>query len=121
MIAIARRARAWVGAAALLLTLISIPIEARSRPMIDDFEQPGQWKASSAEGVELDIAQDKGHSGMAMRLDFDFHGGGGHAIARREVAMPLPANYQFSLQIRAEAPVNNSSSSSSIAPRTCGG
>ncbi|MGH8564894.1 MAG: discoidin domain-containing protein [Gammaproteobacteria bacterium] len=107
MIAIAGRARAWIIAAALLLTLIGIPIEAALAAMVDDFEQPGQWKATSAEGVELDIAQDKGHSGMAMRLDFDFHGRGGHAIARREVAMPLPANYQFTLQIRAEAPVNH--------------
>ena len=107
MIAIARCARAWLVAAALLLTLISIPIEAALAAMVDDFEHPGQWKASSSEGVELDIAQDKGHSGMAMRLDFDFHGRGGHTIARREVAMPLPANYQFSFQIRAEAPVNH--------------
>ena len=80
MIAIARRARASLVAPALLLTLISIPIEAALAAMVDDFEQPGQWKATSSEGVELDIAQDQGHSGMAMRLDFDFHGRGGHAM-----------------------------------------
>jgi len=42
-----------------------------------------------------------------MRLDFDFHGGAGYVIARREVAIELPENYQFVFWIRGEAPANN--------------
>jgi hypothetical protein len=53
MIAIAGRARACLVAAALLLTLIGIPIEATLAAMVDDFEQPGQWKATSSEGATL--------------------------------------------------------------------
>ena len=43
--------------------------------------------------------------GDTNRLDFDFHGHGGYAIARRELDLDLPANYQFTLRIRGEAPI----------------
>jgi hypothetical protein len=42
-----------------------------------------------------------------MRLDFDFRGHAGYAIARRAVDLDLPPNYELTWQMRADAPVNN--------------
>lgn len=41
------------------------------------------------------------------RVDFDFRGHGGYAIARRPVSLDLPPNYQFVFRIRGEAPPEN--------------
>jgi hypothetical protein len=41
-----------------------------------------------------------------MRLDFDFHGGGGFVVARKLFALSLPESYTFSFAIRGHAPSN---------------
>ena len=75
--------------------------------VLDDFETVEGWSAHPSEGVELRIGQDSGFAGKAMRLDFDFRGGTGYAIARKAIPIDLPANYEFSFRIRADAPVND--------------
>src|SRR5690606_26899738 len=50
---------------------------------------------------------DTGRTGRALRLDFDFRGGSGYAIARRERPLELPENYEFVFWLRAGAPVND--------------
>jgi len=42
-----------------------------------------------------------------MRLDFDFHGGAGYAVAHRALPVDLPGNYELSFWIRAKAPPND--------------
>jgi hypothetical protein len=42
-----------------------------------------------------------------LRVDFDFHGGGGYAVIRRELDLPLPEHYEFRWSMRATAPRNN--------------
>ena len=75
--------------------------------ILDGFESPDGWKATPSDGVSLTIAQDAGVHGKAMRLDFDFHGHGGYAVAHKDLVVPLPANYEFSFSIRGNGPVNN--------------
>src|SRR5690606_11918381 len=75
--------------------------------VLDDFETPGRWTAHPSDGVELRITADTGRTGRAMRLDFDFRGGSGYAIARRELPLELPENYEFVFWLRADAPVND--------------
>ncbi|HEX5724011.1 MAG TPA: discoidin domain-containing protein [Longimicrobiaceae bacterium] len=75
--------------------------------MLDDFETLSGWTAHPSEGVELRIGQDEGFRGKSMRLDFDFRGGTGYAIARKSIPLDLPPNYEFSFRIRADAPVND--------------
>ena len=76
--------------------------------VIDDFDRgTSHWTAHPSDGVSLRIADDVGRRGRAMRLDFDFHQHAGYAIARREVDLDLPANYELTLWMRADAPVNN--------------
>ena len=75
--------------------------------VLDDFESVAGWTAHPSEGVELRISQDSGFAGRAMRLDFDFRGGAGYAIARRSVPIDLPQNWEFAWRMRADAPVND--------------
>ena len=61
-----------------------------------------QWTAAPSDGVSLNLAQDNG----ALRMDFDFHGHGGWAAARRPVDIVLPANYRFVFRLRGEMQPN---------------
>ncbi len=70
--------------------------------LIDDFSSVAAWSAHPATGVGLHIVEDGG----AMRLDFDFHGGGGYAVARRRVALRVGGNYRFHFRVRGETPPN---------------
>jgi hypothetical protein len=74
--------------------------------LVDGFERADRWTAHPADGVELRVAGDRGRTGRALRLDFSFTSGGGYAIARRAIAIPLPSNYTFSFWIKGEAPPN---------------
>lgn len=86
------------------LALVAAPLFGQQT--LDGFESAGAWIAAPSVGVDLRIGGDAGMSGRAMRLDFDFRGGGGYAIARLPVALDLPDNYEFSFWIRGDAPVN---------------
>ena len=73
---------------------------------LDSFESPSDWRAQPSDGVSLRVSADSGFRGRAMRLDFDFHGGGGYAVARKAFNFTVPANYEFSFRIRGNAPSN---------------
>lgn len=75
--------------------------------VLDDFANLGAWSAHPSDGVALAISSDAGLHGRGMRLDFDFQGHAGYAIARRELGLDLPANYELTFQVRGEAPVEN--------------
>ena len=79
---------------------------ADSARMLDDFEDPGLWAALPSDGVALTLRPDRGRTGRALRLDFDFQGRGGYAIVRRSLDLHLPENYEFSFWIRGDARPN---------------
>ena len=99
-------------AAVLLLTAL-LPVRgldaADTAPpvLVDAFDDVSAWSAHPADGVKLDIGSDAGYDGRAMRLDFQFLGGGGYAVARRKVDLDLPANYAFTFRVRGDAPPEN--------------
>jgi len=74
--------------------------------VIDDFEGTLDWAAFPADGVRLDLLQDVGLHGKALRMDVGFTGGG-YAVARKKVDLTLPENYAFTFQLRANIPVNH--------------
>jgi len=75
----------------------------RKTILLDDFENLGGWSAVASPTARLEIAQDAGRSGRAMRLDFDFRDGAGWVIARKAFPMRLPDNFAFHFLIRGDA------------------
>ncbi len=74
--------------------------------MLDGFVDLSGWSAIASGQAQLSIAQDDGPRGRAMRLDFDFHGGGGFVVARKKFARPMPSSWALSLLVRGAAPAN---------------
>ncbi|HEY4561647.1 MAG TPA: discoidin domain-containing protein, partial [Thermoanaerobaculia bacterium] len=88
-----------------ILAVLAVLFAARplSAQTLDDFSTLAGWTAAPSDGVRLDLSKDQG----ALRLDFDFHGGAGYAVAHKAFALDLPPNWQISFRIRGDAPVNN--------------
>lgn len=79
-----------------------------TRPIVlDSFDDSLEWTAAPSDGVSMQIASDSGHRGRAMRVDVDFHGGGGYAIVSRSLPLDLPENYAFTLWIRGDIQPQN--------------
>nr|MBS0019048.1 discoidin domain-containing protein [Gammaproteobacteria bacterium] len=78
-----------------------------SRLVLDRFEDVSEWVAVTSGRAELHISRDTpadpGRSGAALRLDFDFHGGGGFVVARKRFTLPLPEAYAFIFSLRGAA------------------
>jgi hypothetical protein len=90
----------------LLTALLSLAAAPASR-VLDDFENISGWTAAPSDGVSLSLSQTEGFQGKALRLDFDFHGGAGYAVARKDIPIELPENWELSFRVRADSPVNN--------------
>ncbi|HKG91783.1 MAG TPA: hypothetical protein VKA84_07835, partial [Gemmatimonadaceae bacterium] len=88
---------------------MSLASRATAQPprTLDDFEPLAGWTAAPSDGVSLSITSDSGFRGRSMRLDFDFHGGGGYAVARKALAFDVPENYELTFRIRGDARPNN--------------
>jgi hypothetical protein len=74
--------------------------------VLDTFDDLSGWKAITSGQATLRISQDKGFSDIAMRLDFDFRGGGGFVVATKSFPLEIPESYSFHFQIRGFAPSN---------------
>jgi len=96
-----------LGVLALCLALL-VPASGRGADIpLDDFEDVHGWSAQASPGASLEIAQDAGKTGNAMRLDFDFRGGAGFVIARKAFPITVPANYAFVFDLRGDARPQN--------------
>jgi len=108
--------RLFAASALALVTACAVPsaVPVQSAPpllqseprVIESFDDAGAWEAVPASGVQMQLANDSGQSGRALRVDFDFRGGGGWAALRREVDLKLPENYELSFWIKGAAPRN---------------
>ncbi|HEX9006661.1 MAG TPA: discoidin domain-containing protein [Bacteroidota bacterium] len=88
---------------ALLLPAAAFP---QSR-LLDDFETLNGWKPIVSEGAHLLLTPGPGKTGKAMVMNFDLSGVYGYVIAEKDFSFDLPPDYQFTFDMRAEAPVNN--------------
>ncbi|MFZ0790262.1 MAG: discoidin domain-containing protein [Chromatiaceae bacterium] len=77
-----------------------------SGEILDDFEDWSAWTAIASGQARLRISPERGARGGAMRLDFDFRGGGGFVVARKPFPLTLPESYCFSFDIRGIGPSN---------------
>ncbi len=74
--------------------------------ILDDFADLSGWSAIASGQARLQLSSGRGRSGAAMRLDFDFRGGGGFVVARKPFDLTLPESYCFSFGIRGQGPSN---------------
>jgi hypothetical protein len=105
----ARAARTALACALLAVACAPPAPETRRSPqrLLDGFDDVTAWKAVASDGVRASIEPVAGVAGGAMRLEFDFGGAAGYAIARRALPLDFPPNYEISFQMRADAPVND--------------
>ena len=92
--------------ALVLLVLAAVSVQAQPR-VLDRFEQLDPWKAGASDGVKASLHLVQEARGNAMRLDFDLSGTAGYALAARALPLDLPANYEITFDLRADAPVND--------------
>src|SRR5207245_10726318 len=74
--------------------------------MLDDFTGMSGWTPVASGQAQLVISPDRGPRGGALRLDFDFKGGGGFVVARKRFSFPLPEAYAFTFDVHGVAPAN---------------
>jgi hypothetical protein len=91
---------------ALLSFLATAAAQAPKPDPPDPFETTTGWTTKPSDGVAATLASTPGKAGNALTLSFDFHGGSGWAVAHKDFPADLPANYEFTFWIKAEAPTN---------------
>jgi len=74
--------------------------------ILDDFADLSGWSAITSGQSSLRISPERGRHAGAMRLDFDFQGGGGFVVARKAFDLTLPESYRFDFGIRGSGPSN---------------
>jgi len=65
------------------------------------------WQAVASGQAELKLSQPHAGRGVALRMDFDFKGGGGFVVARCVVERAMPEDYVLRVRLRGRAPTNN--------------
>jgi hypothetical protein len=75
--------------------------------ILDDFESFAGWNTVVSEGAKLSVSQGEGRTGKGLLMEFDLSGVYGYVVAQKDFHFDLPANYQFTFDLRAEAQVNN--------------
>ncbi len=90
----------------LLIALTSVAATAQEI-ILEDFEQASGWSRNISDGVTLGLSADKGVTGNAIRIDYEFTGGTGFGGIQKLFPIDLPDNYEFTFWLRAESPANN--------------
>ncbi len=76
--------------------------------MLDSLDDPAPWRALGSDGVTRGRPRRPRRArGGALRLDLDLAGTAGYAIARRELPLELPEDFELSFELRGEVPINN--------------
>jgi F5/8 type C domain len=81
--------------------------DAASVRVLDTFDDIAPWRAGASNDVRASVQQADGVDGRSLRLDFDLAGTAGYAVARRDLRLDLPENYEIVFYLRGDAPANN--------------
>ncbi|MDO9255935.1 MAG: discoidin domain-containing protein [Bacteroidales bacterium] len=92
--------------ALILLVFASTLIYAQIKTL-DDFENKNGWEFIKSDGVNLNLSNEKGLTGNAVRFDYDFTHGTGYGGIQKLFPIDLPDNYEFTFYLKAESPANN--------------
>ncbi|MCX6266877.1 MAG: discoidin domain-containing protein [Bacteroidetes bacterium] len=90
----------------LILILTSTILHAQIKTL-DEFENKAGWNFIQSDGVNLNLSNEKGLTGNAIRFDYDFSKGTGYGGIQKLFPIDLPDNYEFTFFLKAESPANN--------------
>jgi hypothetical protein len=74
---------------------------------LDEFETKNGWNFIKSDGVNLNLTNEKGLTGNAIRFDYDFTHGTGYGGIQKLFPIDLPENYEFTFYLKAASPSNN--------------
>jgi hypothetical protein len=75
--------------------------------ILDKFENKEGWTFNKSDGVTVSLSNEKGITGNAIRIDYDFTKGTGYGGIQKLFPVDLPENYEFTFYVKAESPANN--------------
>ena len=90
----------------LLLVLAADAGKAQVRTL-DEFENKNGWSYNLSDGVTMNLSNEKGVTGNAIRIDYDFTKGTGYGGIQKLFPVDLPENYEFTFWLKAASPSNN--------------
>ncbi len=90
----------------LLLFVCAAAGQAQVR-ILDDFESTAGWSYNLSDGVTMNLSTEKGITGKAIRIDYDFTKGTGYGGIQKIFPLDLPENYEFTFWLKAASPSNN--------------
>ncbi len=90
----------WIAA----LLVVCAPGPALADQILDQFDDLSGWSATASPGTTVAVASDAGHTGGALRVDFDFRGAGGYVIVHKDFPLTLPDNFAFKIDVKGKAP-----------------
>jgi hypothetical protein len=93
-------------ALAFLVAVCAAPWGAAFAELIDTFDDIAPWQVSASDDVKAALRRVPGNDGDALCMDFDFGAVSGYALARRDLPLAYPENYEFSFGLRGDAPPN---------------
>ena len=65
------------------------------------FSDPASWEVVASGLAEGNVSSEVGPNGQpALRLDYDFHDGGGFVVVRKKIQFALPETFEISFQTR---------------------
>ncbi len=81
----------------LLLVISSTTVINAQIRTLDEFENKDGWSFIKSDGVSLNLSNEKGFTGNAIRFDYDFTKGTGYGGIQKLFPIDLPENYEFYL------------------------
>lgn len=102
-------AQVLAGASAVAIPVSAPAQTAASSParVIEGLDDASAFRAMPSDGVRLSLRADSGVSGRALRMDYDFQGRAGYAVAHRDFAFAeLPPYWTMTLWVRGEGKPN---------------
>jgi hypothetical protein len=91
----------------ILLLFVSAAAGQAQVRSLDDFESTGGWSYNLSDGVTMNLSTEKGITGNAIRIDYDFTKGTGYGGIQKFFPLDLPENYEFTFWLKAGSPSNN--------------
>src|ERR1700675_3748868 len=66
-----------------------------------------EWQAIVSGNAELKLSTAGAGQSAALRMDFDFKGGGGFVVARRALSRAMPEEFAVTFRLRGRGAINH--------------